>query len=237
MLLALPALLAFSACGDKKDEPVPAQSRVKFVHASYVNSLRPLKASVGAQTGPTIAYGADTPYQTVAAGSQVVKVDIASTGGSNVYSAPQTLGQDKAYTFFAYDAAGQPAGTVAGLLAEDNLTAPAAGKAKVRLVHVGFGLDSPLSLARVPQGGGALAAVTTPVAAGAASAFVDIDAGTGSYNLANSNNASIQPAFGASVLGTPFVAGGIYSIVIRGTTNTIAPTDTEKFTLQLIKHN
>lgn len=236
----LPATLLLAACG-KSDSPAPTPApdtaQVLAVHAAVNNSTRNIKVTVGDKEGPTVAYGASTSYQTVGTGSLVVKAAIDAAGGATLYSVAQTLGKDKKYSFFAYSIPGQSTGTVSGLFVEDNLTAPASGTAKIRLVHVGQDLETPLTVSRTPTGGGGLVAITTATAIGQASAFVEVPAGTASYNLANSGNAAIQPAFGGTVLATSFVAGGIYSIIVRGALNASAPTDNEKFTLQLLKHN
>ena len=236
----LPATLLLAACG-KSDTPAPTPApdtaQVLAVHAAVSNSTRNIKVTVGDKEGPTVAYGTNSSYQSVTTGNLTVKAAIDAAGGATLYSVAQTLSKDKSYSFFAYSIPGQSTAAVSGLLVEDNLTLPASGTAKVRLVHVGRDLESPLTLSRTPSGGGALAAVTTATATGQASAFVEVPAGTASYNLANSSNAAIQPAFGGAVLATPFVAGGIYSIIVRGAVSTSAPTDNEKFTLQLIKHN
>ncbi len=236
----LPAALLIASCS-KKDEPAPVQApdtaQVLAVHAAVNTSTRSIKVSVGDKEGPAVAYGTNSNYQTVGTGNLTLKTTIDATGGATLYSMPQTLSKDKSYSYFAYSAPAQSTGTVSGLFVEDNLTAPAAGTAKVRLVHVGQDLDSPFTLSKTPSSGGALVPVTAATAAGQASAFVEVPAGAGSYNLANSGNAAIQPAFGGAVLGTSFVAGGIYSVIIRGATTASAPTDNEKFTLQLLKHN
>jgi hypothetical protein len=237
----LPATLLLAACG-KSDTPAPAvtpdTAKVLAVHGAVNNSTRPIKVTVGDKEGPSVAYGTNTPYQTIATGNLAVKATIDASGGATLYNMPQTVAKDKSYSFFAYSVPGQSTATVSGLWVEDVLTAPAvATNAKVRLVHIGQDLDSPLTLSKTPSGGGALVAVTTATAAGQASAFVEIPAGTASYNLANSSNSAIQPAFGGAVLATPFVAGGIYTIIVRGASAATAPTDNEKFTLQLIKNN
>jgi hypothetical protein len=239
LLLAVPAILAFSACG-KDDKPAPAapdKARVLAVHAAVNQSTRPIKVSVGDKQGPSVAYGSNTGYQEVGTGSLSVKAMIDATGGATLYDASQTLAKDKHYSFFAYNAPMQTASTVSGLFVEDNLAAPAANMAKIRLVHLGLNIDSPLSISRTPTGGGALTAVTTLTAAGQASAFVEVPAAMGNYNLANSSNSAIQPAAGAAVLATPFVNGGVYSIIIRGASVMSAPSANEYFTLQLLKHN
>ena len=237
----LPATLLFASCG-KNDMPAPPvapdTAKVLAVHGAVNNSTRPIKVTVGDKEGPSVIYGTNTSYQTIATGNLAVKAAIDASGGATLYNTSQVAVKDKSYSFFAYSIPGQSTGTVSGLWVEDALTAPAtATNAKVRLVHIGQDLESPLTLSRTPSGGGALAAVTTATTVGQASAFVEIPAGTASYSLANSNNSAIQPAFGGAILATPFVAGGIYTIVVRGASVAAAPTDNEKFTLQLIKHN
>jgi hypothetical protein len=236
ILAMVPAVLLLASCG-KDDDPVvvtPDQARVLLVHEAANLSTFPIKLTVGTAVGPSVNYGANSGYQTVATGVLEVKPSIAATGGALLTTDVKTLGKDKSYSYFVFSGVSQPANTALGVWTEDDLTAPTAGNAKVRLVHVGQGLVSPLGLSK-PNSGGALTAVVPTIVSGTASDFVSIPAGTASYNLVNSNNNTIVPLAGASVLATNFTAGKIYTIVIRGSS---APaTANEQFTLDLITNN
>lgn len=232
----LPATLLLAACS-KTDQPAPAapdQARVLVAHDDANNSTRPIKVTVGATEGPSVAYGANSGYQTVKTGALAIRTNIAATGGAQINTENKTLEKDKSYSYFVYSGVGQATNTALGVWAEDDLSAPAAGMAKVRLVHVGQGLASPLGLSK-PGASGTLDAIVPPTGAGAPSAFVSIPTGTASYNLVNANKNTIVPLAGASVLSTNFAAGKIYTIVIRGSSN--PATTNEQFTLDLITNN
>jgi len=73
----------------------------------------------------------NTGYITLADGNTNIKVN-ASGGGPNVIDASLNLGGNLSYTVFAADTLG----SLAPLVLVDDLTAPAAGKAHVRFVHL-----------------------------------------------------------------------------------------------------
>ncbi len=238
VLALLPATLLVAACG-KSDTPAPTpapdQAQVNVVHDAANSSAFPIKVQIGAAESPAVLYGANSGYQSFGTGSLEVKTSIAAAGGAVLNTETKAIGKDKRYSYFVYSAVGQPANMASGLWTEDDLTAPASGQAKIRLVHVGQGLVSPLGLSK-PDNSGMLVAVVPTTGTGAASAFVSVPAGTASYNLVNSTNNTIIPfAGGTTVLATNFAAGKIYTIVIRGSSN--AATDKEKFTLDLIIQN
>jgi hypothetical protein len=232
----LPATVLLASCGkdDEPAAPAPDKSRVMLVHDAANLSTFPIKLTVGSgDAGPSVNYGANSGYQSAATGVLEIKPSIAASGGAQLTTDIKTLGKDKSYSYFVFSGVSQPANTALGVWTEDDLSVPASG-AKVRLVHVGQGLVSPLGLSK-PNSGGTLTAVISPVGSGTASDFVTIPVGTASYNLVNANNNTIVPLAGASVLATNFVAGKIYTIVIRGSS---APATTnEQFTLDLITNN
>jgi hypothetical protein len=236
-LLTLTALATLGACS-KDDEatpaPAPDQARVVLVHDAANLSTFPIKLTVGTSEGPAVTYGTNSSYQNVSTGVLEIKTNIAAAGGALLNTDVKTLGKDKSYSYFVFSGVGQPANTALGVWAEDDLSAPTTGTAKVRLVHVGQGLVSPLGLSK-PGSTGMLEQVVPTTTTGTASAFVSIPAGTASYNLVNTNNNTIVPAAGASVLATNFTAGNIYTIVIRGSST--PATTNEQFTLDLITHN
>jgi hypothetical protein len=232
----LPATLLLAACG-KDDKPAPAapdQARVLVSHNDANNSARSIKVTVGTTEGPSVNYGANTGYQTVGVGAFDIKTNIAATGGAQINTENKTLAKDKSYSYFVYSGVGQATNTALGVWTEDDLSAPASNTAKIRLVHVGQGIVSPLGLSR-PNASGMLDAVVPPTTAGSASAFVSIPTGTASYNLVNSSMNTIVPLAGTAVLSTNFAAGKIYTMVIRGSSN--PATANEQFTLDLITNN
>ncbi|SDX79146.1 DUF4397 domain-containing protein [Hymenobacter psychrophilus] len=220
LLAALPAMLAFSACSNDDEDPAPQQGRVLFSHAAASANV-PVKVLVNdVAVGQQLNYGQSTGYLAVNAGSPVVKISVAS---SNATAATETItvtdGQN--YSAFAY----APTATTVGLLAfPDDLTAPAAGQAKVRVVHLIPDGPSPVKLSQVTVAGttdvpGAIAAFKQ------ASAFASIPAG--SYNLVVTTGTPSLPVVtvgdgtgtGASTATKNYEAGKIYTIVVRGLTS------------------
>ena len=173
-LLAMAILATFSlaSCGsdDKTNPLAPApQARVMAVHASPDAPAVDLLVD-GAVAGTGLAFPNNTPYISVAAGTRNVKVNVAGTSTTVINAnLPVTGGVN--YTVFASDVVAN----IGAVVLTDDLTAPAAGKAHVRFVHLSP--DAPAVDVAV-QGGPVLFANKafkqyTP--------FAPVDAGT--YNL------------------------------------------------------
>ncbi|AHJ99230.1 DUF4397 domain-containing protein [Hymenobacter swuensis] len=209
LLAALPAVLAFSACSNDDDNttPTPDQGKVLVVHAAPNANV---KVSVLADDKAVkdLVYGENTGYQTLTAGSRVFKVNVAGTT-TTVVNSTQNVAKDKSYTLFAYSPSNQ-ANSIGPLWVEDDLTAPAAGKAKIRVVHIGLGAASPVSLYRTETSGTASLLIPN-VSFGNASAFTEIDAATSNFYLANSSNVPVLLINSKSI-----AAGKIYTLLVRG---------------------
>ncbi|WP_345235962.1 DUF4397 domain-containing protein [Hymenobacter saemangeumensis] len=229
LLLAVPAVLAFSGCS-KKDEPaptpVPDQGRIMFVNAAP-NVNVAAKMQVDEVEKASLTYGQTTNYQTLNAGARTLKV---VGGTTTLVTQMATIEKDKSYSFFVYNPGTSNAS--AGLLVNDDLTAPATtpapAKAKVRLVHLGQGLGTvngqgtavPINLSEAQTVG--YADRIPNVAFGSASSFLEINAGT--FNLAITTGAAPTNTFQFNVgdgsgsgMGTKnYEAGKIYTILVRG---------------------
>ena len=217
----LPATVLLASCG-KDDEPVAPvveQGQVKFHHAAPSANLDVKFLSDDTEKA-TLAYGANSGYQGVTAGNRTLKVNVASSG-QNAVSKAVTVEKDKNYSFFAFS----PGATtsVDGLLVNDDLTTPATGKARIRLVHLGQGLASPLRLTQRLAVGSQ--AITSDVAFGAASAFVEINAGTYNIDVAG-GNPSIAVLYvaegngsGSATASKNYESGKIYTVLVRGYTS------------------
>jgi hypothetical protein len=224
--LALPAALVFSSCSDDSDSPAPDQARVRFAHDIVAASTVPVKGTVGTQDIATLNYGQSSAYTNVAVGAQDIKV-MASQTSAVLNTVNRTLVKGTSYTVFAY-ATGSGA---TPLITEDNLTAPASGKAKIRLVNLGVGTATAVGLSRV-QGTGFTPITTADVTYGTASSFVETDAGPVSMFLTSNGNPTTP-------LITPnpktLTAGKIYTLVIRGTTTPL--TNDQNLALDFIENN
>lgn len=227
LLAALPAALLTTACGkDDKDEtpaPVVDKGKVLFSHSAASANVR-VKALVGDTEVGQLDYGQSSGYYDVTAGSQTFKVNVAS---SNVTAAQQTVTveKDKNYSVFAYPTS---ATAVALLTTTDDLTAPASGQAKIRLVHAVLSGPSTVKLSQMTAAGTVdIANASTGFAA--ASGFVSIPAG--SYNLlVTTGTASTPVAYvgdgsgsGSTTSTKNYEAGKIYTVVVRGLVGSLDP--------------
>lgn len=85
-------------------------------------------ATITTITNPVVINGA---YASVQAGTFGFNLSVAGTPGTTIYNRNLTLQEGKSYTAVTYDFTP----LYRHVLMEDNLTPPAAGKAKVRVVH------------------------------------------------------------------------------------------------------
>ncbi|UOQ98401.1 DUF4397 domain-containing protein [Hymenobacter sp. 5317J-9] len=217
----LPAAVLLASCS-KKDEPVAPvveQGQVKFHHAAPSANLD-VKFLADDAEKATLAYGANSGYQGVPAGSRTLKVNVA-TSGQNAVTQSVAVEKDKNYSYFAYSPGATTA--VSGLFVNDDLTTPASGKAKIRLVHLGQGQASPLRLTQRLAVGSQ--AITADVPFGTASPFVEINAGT--YNIdVSAGNPSVAVLYvaegngsGSTTASKNYESGKIYTVLVRGYTS------------------
>lgn len=216
LLWALPAAVIFGACS-KKDEPAapaPDQANVLFVHAAPGANVA-VKFLADDVQKAELAYGANSTYQTVLAGTgRTVKVN---AGTTTAVTKTVDFVKGQSYTFFAYTPA---AGTgVDGLLLADDLTAPGAGTAKVRVVHLASGAPSPVRLSQSTVAG-PVDVPNASAAFGAGSPLVSVPAG--SYNLlitAGTPSVTVLSVGDGTGTGTGtknYEAGKIYTVLVRG---------------------
>jgi hypothetical protein len=243
LLLAVPALaLALGAC-DKKDKPAPTPApetgRISVHHMAPSANVG-LKFLFDDAEKATLTYGQSSLNQSVNVGSRTIKVNVASSN-ANVATQSVTVDKDKNYSFFAYSTSGTQ---LAGLLVPNDLATPSAGRAKIRLVHLGQGAASPLKLST-----SAATAVDIPGTEALfanASPFVEIL--PGSYNVAVTSGSmsttvyNVGEGTGSSNLPTgtiankTYEAGKIYSVVFRGLTGpTVDPALQPKAVI--VQHN
>jgi hypothetical protein len=225
----VPATLLLAACG-KSDSPaptpVPDTGKVAIVNgAANVNVAT--KVTIDDAEKASLNYGQMANYQAVNTGNHAFKV---VGGTTTLVTQNVTIEKDKNYSFFIYNPGTSNA--TEGFLVVDDLTTPATtpapGKAKVRVVHLGQGLGTvsgagpalPINLSEAQTVG--YADRITNVALGTASNFLEINAGT--FNLAITTGTAPTNTFRFNVgdgtgsgSGTKnYVAGKIYTIVVRG---------------------
>lgn len=131
--VSLFALFGFTACSEDESPvmPVPTEtSLVKVVHASPdapgVDLLVDNKVA-----GTNLTFPNNTGYLKVNSGTRNVKVNV--TGSSTtVIEANLPLMANKNYSVFAVNSVSN----IEAIVLEDDLTAPASGKAHVRFIHL-----------------------------------------------------------------------------------------------------
>ncbi len=206
LLLALFAVVSvsFVSCKDDDDDddaPAAAVARLMVTHASPdapgVDLLvDDVKVNTSALTFPN-----STAYLNVIAGTRDIKVNVAGTS-TNVLNADLVFAANKNYSLFAIDSVSN----LGAVFFEDDLTAPAAGKAHVRFIH----LSPNAPAVDIAVTGGPVVFPGFEFIEG--SAFTPLDAGT--YNL------EVRLAGTTTVVlplpGIALEAGKIYTVFAKG---------------------
>ncbi|MFN0188815.1 MAG: DUF4397 domain-containing protein [Bacteroidia bacterium] len=203
LMIALTTVFSFSACSDDDgDAPTPAASgKLMIVHASPDAPGVDLLLDGTKLNSSDVMYTDNTAYVSAAAGTRVLKVNVAGTS-TTALQASLPIVSNKNYSVFAIDSVSN----LSGLFVEDNLATPASGKAHVRFIHLSP--DAP--------------AVDVAVTGGAVvfgnkifkdfTAFTPLDANT--YNL------EVRLAGTSTVVlplpGIMLTAGKIYTVYAKG---------------------
>lgn len=209
----------FTGCDDKEEEMDMA--KVLVVHASPDAPGVDILVDDTKVNSSALTFPNNTAYLDVEAGQRNIKVNV--SGSSPVVTAINanvTFAKDKNYSVFA----GNSVANIEPLLFEDNLTAPATGKAHVRFIHLSP--DAPA--VDVALAGGA--AVFPNIAFKSGTAFTPLDAGT--YNL------EVRVAGTQTVAlplpGIVLEAGKIYTVFAKGF---LAGTGAQALGAQIIVNN
>ncbi len=171
LVVALLGTLAmnFSAC-KKTPAVVVSKSNVMVVHASPNAPGVDLLVNNAKVNSAALTFPMNTGYLQVDAKTNNIKVNVTGTATS-VITADLPFEKDKNYSIFAVDSVSK----ISPLVLTDDLTAPAAGKAHVRFVHLSP--DAPVVDIAVTGG----AVVFPNQAFKSSSAFTPLAAAT--YNL------------------------------------------------------
>ncbi|GAA4377358.1 DUF4397 domain-containing protein [Hymenobacter koreensis] len=236
LMAALPAAV-FTGCGNDDDDPVaptPDQGKVLLSHAAASANFQ-ITALVNDQSVGQLTYGQSTSYLNVNAGTPTLKIN--NSAGQTAVSQVLTVAKNQNYSVFAY----APTATTAGLLpVVDDLTAPAAGQAKVRVVHLALNAPATVKLSQQTVAGAVdipNVSATFPASATAttaASNFASVPAGT--YNLLVTSGSpsvtvvAVGDGSGTGANGTAtatatknYEAGKIYTVVVRGISGSLDP--------------
>lgn len=200
--LFLAAIVLVSSC--KKDETIIEQSyaNVLVTHTSPDAPGVDLLVDNSKQNSAALTYPNNTGYLKVTSGTRNIKVNVTGTS-TTVIEANLALTKDMNYSIFAVDSVSK----ISAVVITDDLTAPAAGKAHVRFIHLSPNAPA-VDIAVASSGAVVFGNKTfkeyTP--------FTPLDAGT--YNLdvrvaGTSTVALVLPAI-------TLEAGKIYTVFAKG---------------------
>ena len=197
--------------GCKKDDPDSGNAKIMFVHMSPDAPPVDILIDNSKINTTALAYTGNTGYSSVAAGTLNIKINAAGTSTTALDVNINGVEKDKHYSVFAINWLS----SITAVATEDNLTAPATGKAHIRFMHLSPGTPNvtvgyvsgstfnPLYTNR---------AFETPTSVGTYAGFTPIDAG--SYNL------EVRVAGTSGVLlsapGVVLQSGKIYTLIARG---------------------
>lgn len=168
-LVVLTSLTLMTSC--KKDEEAKTYANVLVTHASPNAPGVDLLVDGSKQNSAALTFPNNTGYLKVESGTRNIKVNVTGTS-TTVIEANLDLAKDQSYSVFAVDSVSK----ISAVVLADDLTAPAAGKAHVRFVHLSP--NAPAVDVAVAGGG---AVVFGNKAFKEYTAFTPLDAG--SYNL------------------------------------------------------
>jgi hypothetical protein len=200
-LLSVCAL--FTSCEKKKVDPPAVVKTVKVMvaHASPDAPGVDLLVDNVKKNTAALTFLENTAYLDVPVGTRNIKVNAAGTSTS-VINADVPFAENKSYSIFAVDVLSK----IAPLVVTDDLTAPAAGKAHVRFIHLSP--DAPAVDVAVTGG----SVVFPNTAFKGSTAFTPLAAGT--YNLevrlANTTTAVLP------LPNITLAAGKIYTVYAKG---------------------
>ncbi len=200
VLAALPILMI--SCSDDDNPTAPAaKANVMVVHASpNAPAVDLLVDNVVAGSG--LVFAGNTGYLPVNAGTRNVKVNVAGTS-TTVINADLPLTANTNYSVFAVDSVSK----ISTVVLNDDLAAPAAGKAHVRFVHLSPNapaVNITLTNGTIVFGNKVFKQSTD---------FTPLDAGT--YNL-QVRDAATNNTVVLNLPGITLAAGKIYTVFAKG---------------------
>lgn len=201
--VALVAALGATGCSDDDDKNPLAPAATASVMAVHASPDAPavdlLVDNVIAGSG--LAFPNNTGYLNVAAGSRTIKVNASGTS-ITVIDANVSVTGGMTYSVFAVDSLA----VISAVVLADDLTAPAAGKAHVRFVHLS---PNAPAVDIAVQGGGV---VFPNKAFKEYTAFTPLDAGTYDLEVRLANTTDVV----LPLSGITLQAGKIYTVFARG---------------------
>lgn len=206
-VIALTAI-SFTACSDDDNNniasPQASTAKVKVVHTSP--DAPKVDILLDNAFVDTLSFPRNTTYLDVPAGSRNVKVR--ATGTSLVpINADITFDANKNYSVFAIDVLSN----ISAIVTSDDLTAPAAGKAHVRFIHLSPDAPAVNIIANGSLTIFANRSFNKSITA-AEQAFTPVDAGTYDLQVRTVNG----NALALDLPGITLTAGKIYTVFAKG---------------------
>ena len=128
-VILMSSAVLFTSC--KKDEDVHEHANVMVVHASPDAPGVDLLVDGTKKNSAALNFPNNTGYLELEAGTRNLKVNVAGTT-TTVINADVPFTKDMSYSVFAVDSVS----VISAIVLTDDLTAPAAGKAHVRFIHL-----------------------------------------------------------------------------------------------------
>lgn len=198
-------LLAFSSCKDSTvTDTSLGNSRVLVVNSLVSSSAIDLYWTGNKLNTSALAYGSSTGYKNMTSGIRPIQIKV---NGSNKLLGTDTIHvvRDSSYTYFIY----QSNNRTDAVLAEDDLSIPSSGNAKVKFANMSAGL---LSADLVITDGPAIA---SGIGYGNIGSYAELKAGT--YNLYLRMKGTTVSVY--SIPNINLVSGKIYTIWCGGALN------------------
>jgi hypothetical protein len=207
-LLLLAASLTLVSCTEETT-PTPETAKVMVVHASPNAPGVDLLVDNTKVNTSALTFPNNTGYLAVNAGARNFKVNVTGTT-TTVIDATPTLVKDVNYSVFAIDSVSK----ISPIITVDDLTAPAAGKAHIRFIHLSPNAPAvDVSVVGQAAGVGIFTNRTfnKTITAGQY-AFTPVDAATYNLEVRVAGTTTVALAVGNVTL----VAGKIYTVFAKG---------------------
>jgi hypothetical protein len=214
-LIAAFALFFVSCKKNDSGDSQPSQASVLLVNASpgdsatydfYFNDVK--------LNSQPISYTSSSGYLPITAKSYTIKVAAANTINP-VASGSFNFGSNRSYSVFTYDTL--QSGKVKVFATEDDISAPAPGKAKVRFFHLSP-VNIPLDILVNDSVMFANRSYADNVADNSKSAFRSVSAGTYTIKIKLSGSPETIPPL-ITLNGINFADGKVYTVITKGKLN------------------
>ncbi|WP_069658173.1 DUF4397 domain-containing protein [Arcticibacter eurypsychrophilus] len=204
--------LSFSSCSKDDGFEAGGSVNIKVVNAAEASPAQDVFINDTKLNSSAVAYSQSTGYITTPNSGNDRRIEFRTAGTANVYESEDTdLRQNRNYTVFLTGT-----GSSADIqVAEDDLSAPSSGKAKVRFIHVSGAVAEDIDIYN-----GTVKIAGDLERGDEITAFQDVNAGVTGFGILPFGNINITAVtnitFGA------LEAGKIYTIVIYGSTTASA---------------